>query len=184
MVGKVVCALCAIAIVAGCRAQDEANQDQSSNDLVQSAETRTGGQEPDTLAAAPVDADTAKRLMHDRHENMEEIGDAVKAVSRTLKTDNPDLGLIRSSAARIAELAPQVPSWFPPGTGPDVGKTEAKAEIWQKPEDFAAKAKAMEDSARAFRAAARSGDVAAIRASFGELGKTCKACHDLYREEH
>ena len=30
---------------------------------------------------------------------------------------------------------------------------------------------------------AATGDQAAIKAQFGELGKACKSCHDKYREE-
>ena len=55
----------------------------------------------------------------------------MKQISRELKADLPNLGQVRTGATPIAELAPQVPSCFPPGTGPDVGKTEARAEIWQ-----------------------------------------------------
>ena len=80
-------------------------------------------------------------------------------------------------------LAPKVSGWFPPGTGPDVGKTHAKPAIWQKPEDFAAKADAFAKAAASFNTAAQGNDVAAIKAAHGELGKSCKACHDLYREE-
>ncbi len=69
------------------------------------------------------------------------------------------------------------------GTGPDVGKTDARAEIWQKPEDFAAKADSFNKAGMAFQAAARGTDVAAMKAAHGDLGKSCKACHDLYREE-
>ena len=32
-------------------------------------------------------------------------------------------------------------------------------------------------------AAAKSGDIAAIRAQFGETGKSCKACHDNFRKD-
>lgn len=131
----------------------------------------------------PANREAALKLMHDRHENMESIGDSVKRIGRALKSDNPDLELIRTSAARIAELAPDVPSWFPPGTGPDVGETHAKPEIWQKPDDFTAKARAMNDAAQAFNAAAEAGDMAAIEERFAALGKSCKACHDPYREE-
>lgn len=134
--------------------------------------------------ATPLQKEQALALMEERHENYEKIGDAMKGITRELRGDNPDLARIRAEAATIAGLAPQVPGWFPAGTGPDVGKTEAKAEIWQKPEDFAAKAKAFNDAALAFNAAAQSGDLAAIRAAHADLGKSCKACHDLYREEH
>ena len=68
-----------------------------------------------------------------------------------------------------------------PGTGPDVGKTGAKAEIWQKPEGFRRQAEAISRPPRTFNAAAKAGDAAAIKARFGDLGKSCKACHDSYR---
>ena len=133
--------------------------------------------------AAPLEKEQALALMKQRHENYEKIGDAMKVVSRELKSDSPDLGKVRSNAAIIAGLAPKVPSWFPAGTGPDVGKTEARAEIWQKPEDFAAKAKGLREAAVAFNGAAQGTDLAAIRSAHANLGKSCKACHDLYREK-
>ena len=145
-----------------------------------SAETRTGGQEPDTRAAA-VDAETAKRLMHERHEGMEEIGDATKRISNQLKSSSPDVAQIQQSAAKIAQLAPKAQAWFPAGTGPDVGKTRAKPEIWQKRDDFRAKMREFDQAAQAFHAAAQTGDLGRIRTSFADLGKTCKACHDSYR---
>jgi len=72
-------------------------------------------------------------------------------------------------------------SWFPAGTGPNVGKTRAKAEIWQKPEDFVVKAHDFTVAANELDAAAKRGDVGQIKTSFKALGGTCKACHDPYR---
>ena len=157
-----------------------------------SAESQAAKAKPDSnvalnaaiLAARPLPKEAALKLMHDRHENMEKIRDAMKLASREVKAGSPDLGVIRSSATTMARLAAQVPSWFPPGTGPDIGKTMAKPEIWQRPADFNAKAKAFGQSAKAFEAAARAGEMPAIQASFAALGKTCKACHDDYRNEH
>ena len=134
--------------------------------------------------AAPLEKAQALALMKQRHEDYEKIGDAMKIVSRELKGDAPDLAAVRKNADYIAAQAPKIPSWFPAGTGPDVGKTEAKGEIWQKPEDFRAKAAAFNTAANAFQAAARGTDVAAMKAAHANLGKSCKACHDLYREEH
>ena len=62
-------------------------------------------------------------------------------------------------------------------------RESAKAEIWQKPEDFAAKARDFDTAAQKFNSAARGDDLAAMRASQADLGKTCKACHDSYRAE-
>jgi len=127
----------------------------------------------------------ALKLMHDRHENMEQIGKAFKTAGRELKASAPSLAVVRPSAATIAGFAPKVPSWFPPGTGQDVlHKTRALPAIWQKPEDFAAKDRNFQQAAQAFKAAADAGDVNGVKAKFADLGKTCKACHDTYRAEH
>jgi cytochrome c556 len=176
-------AAAACALVAGC------DQPGADNSLAQAS--ATGNEASASVANAVLQSDAtslqkdqALALMKQRHENYERIGDAMKVVSRELKGDSPDLDQVRANADVIAALAPQIPGWFPAGTGPDVGKTEAKAEIWQKPDDFRAKAAAFNSAAQAFQAAARGSDVGAIKAAHGNLGKSCKACHDLYREEH
>ena len=177
--------------LAGCRQGEDAEAlgDAAANEASNSAAAPSEQPSAASAAAAslPTEAlsgDAAKALMNERHENYEQIGDAMKLISRQLKGDSPDLTAVRSGARTIATLAPQIPSWFPPGTGPDAGKTEAKAEIWQNPKDFEAKAAAFNEAAAAFNGAAQGTDLAAIRAAHGNLGKTCKACHDLYREEH
>lgn len=175
-------AVASIALLAACREEAGDRVGNSSNNAAPAANATAPASSQPPLGA-PVSGEAAKRLMHDRHEGMEDIGDAMKLVSRELKGGTPDLAKLRAGAATIARLGPQVTGWFPPGTGPDVGKTEAMAEIWQKPEDFAAKRDSFQEAALAFDAAAKGGDLAAIRAAHGELGKSCKACHDLYREK-
>ena len=171
-------------VVSSCtQGSDKGSEQASSEDSAGSVAATTIA----AAAAAPlgkaVSGARAKKIMHDRHEGMEAIGDAMKLVSGELRKDAPDLTKVRSGAATFARLAPQVKGWYPPGTGPDAGKTRAKAAIWQKPDDFRAKALAFESTATKFNAAAKSGDLAAIRAAQGELGKACKACHDPYRAE-
>ncbi|HET6536186.1 MAG TPA: cytochrome c [Sphingomicrobium sp.] len=135
------------------------------------------------MVAVPLPKDKALQVMHVRHEGMEAMGKSAKAIARQLKSGSPDLGVIRSSSGAITSFAPKIASLFPAGTGPDVGKTGAKPEIWQTPQDFAAKAHDFERAAQAFGLAVRGNDVNAIKASFGNLGKDCKACHDKYRAE-
>ena len=171
----------ALAALAACEKPAEKSQQAA-------AETNASANEiaSSTVAAAarPLSKEAALKLMHDRHEDMEKIGKAVKAARQQLNAGTPDMAVVRQSSATIAGLAPKVASWFPAGTGPDVGKTMAKPEIWQKPQDFAAKTRDFHKAALAFDAAAKSGDAAAAKAAFGDLGKTCKACHDPYRNEH
>ena len=135
------------------------------------------------LPAQALAGEDAKRLMSERHENYEKFGDSMKAITRDLKGDSPNLAELRESAATFTTLGPRMLTWFPPGTGPEAGKTHAKAEIWQKPEDFTAKAQAFNQAATAFATAAAGQDLAAVRAAHANLGKSCKACHDLYRAE-
>ena len=136
-----------------------------------------------SMRAAPMPHNAAMQRMHERHEGMEQIGKSFKLAGHTLKSGSPDLAVVRSSASTIGRLAAKTPTWFPAGTGPDVGKTGAKPEIWQKPADFVAKDTAFRQAAAAFDAAAKSGNMTAIQDRFGDLGKTCKACHDSYRSE-
>ena len=173
-------AVTAVALVAACKEQAaERNTAAASPNAAVDSGTDAG--KANAVLGAAVSGDQAKALMEERHEGMEDIGDAFKAVNAQLKGSSPDVAAIQKDAATIATLAGKSATWFPPGTGPDVGKTRAKAAIWQKPDDFAAKDKVFHDAAQAFKAAADSGDVAAIKAQAGELGKACKACHDPYR---
>ncbi len=174
-------ATAAVSLLTGCR---QSADNPAANADVPNAQVLPIRDNAAVLVRAPATKAAALKLMHDRHENMEKIGKATKAISRELKASAPNLATIRSSAATISGLAPKVPAWFPPGTGPDVGKTMAKPEIWQKPQDFAAKSKSFGQAALAFHAAARSGDIASIKTRFADLGKSCKACHDSYRNEH
>jgi len=148
-----------------------------------SAVTNGTGSNGMVMLDAPLSKDRALAVMHERHEGMEGLGKATKAIGRELKSSSPNLGAIRASAKAITSFAPKVASLFPAGTGPDVGKTRAKPDIWQNRQDFAAKAGDLHKAAQAFGAAVQGSDVNAINSSFANLGKTCKACHDKYRAE-
>ena len=134
-------------------------------------------------AAKPLTKDRALAIMHDRHEGMEDIGKNNKVLRRELTAAAPDVSAVRAAAAAIAKHSLEAAHWFPAGTGPELGKTGAKPEIWQKPHDFKAKLHNFQVAARAFNSAARAGDLTAIKARYADLGGTCKACHDDYRSE-
>ena len=176
---SVLIAVATVSLLGACRQGEEAPANNESE------ATNAGATEaPAAPAAAPVTAEQAQSLFHERHEGMEDIGKATKTIKQTLDSGTPDLAAIKSSAATIADLAGKSSGWFPPGTGQDVlHKTRALPAIWEKPEDFAATDKDLQRAAQALKAAADSGDMNAIKARFDDLGKTCKACHDTYRAE-
>jgi len=179
---KFVAVASAFALLAACQQPAQPSQQAAANQAGNANETASATLA--TAAAKPLSKDAALKLMHDRHENMEKIGKAVKAARLAMNASPADLATVRQSAATIAGFAPKVPSWFPAGTGPDVGKTMAKPELWQKPREFAAHARDFQKAALAFDAAAKAGDLTRIKASFADLGKSCKACHDPFRNEH
>jgi cytochrome c556 len=178
----------AMVLLAGCGGPEtsqannaQANIGNDSRDANAASPSTTTNQM--VMLARPVTGQDAVRIMHERHEGMETIGKSTKALKRELDSASPDMAKVRAGAAQIADLSRKASNWFPAGTGPDVGKTGAKPEIWQNQQDFAVKLHGFQQAANAFNTAAMSGDVNAIKAKFGELGQACKACHDKYRAE-
>jgi cytochrome c556 len=135
------------------------------------------------LAAKPLTRAQALGIMHERHEGMEDVGKQNKVLRRELTASSPDLAAVRGAAATIARHSSEAAHWFPAGTGPELGKTGAKPEIWQKPQDFAVKLRNFQVAAHALDAAAKTGDFNSIKARYAAIGDTCKACHDDYRSE-
>lgn len=169
------CSAAALVAVAACNsAEREAAAPAPDNESVAVANVA------DNVAApAPVDLAT---IMHDRHENYEEMGKAMKGISDQLKADAPALDTIRRNAALIASYGPQIPTWFPQGSGPESGRrTRAKAEIWSDPETFRVRAQAFQAESARFERIVQGGDVEAIRAAMPALGTSCKNCHDRFR---
>ena len=143
-----------------------------------------GNQEAAAVNAAANVANPADiaTLMHDRHENYEAMGKAMKGIGGQLKSEAPSVEAIQRHAALIARYAPQIPGWFPHGSGPETGRrTRAKAEIWTDSETFRQRAEAFALAAARFDRTTQTGDLAAIRAGQAELGKACKNCHDRFR---
>ena len=70
---------------------------------------------------------------------------------------------------------------FPEGTGPAKVKTEAKAEVWSKPADFATAVKNYQDASAKFVEVAKTGDLAASKAQLDKVGETCGGCHDAFK---
>jgi cytochrome c556 len=165
-----------LALLAGCGEQGTtANKTQANASSNATAEAKA------SPLGAPLSGDEAKEMMHERHEGMEDIGDGIKALKAALEAPTPDLATVRKEAAELAKTAPDVSGWFRPGTGPEMGKTHAKPEIWQKPDDFAARTRDFQAAAQKLDAAAQGNDVAAMKSAFADVGKSCKACHDPYR---
>ena len=86
--------------------------------------------------------------------------------------ENADIALMMSKLPYTA---------FPQGT--DKGDTKAKPEIWTEGDKFRAAATKMQDEMAKLNAAAKTGNLDTIKAAFGPVGQSCKACHDEYRKD-
>jgi cytochrome c556 len=91
----------------------------------------------------------------------------------------------KDEAARNAELLAQlatIPKGFF-GEGTDKGETRAKPEVWSESEKFRAAASKMQEEVAKLNTAAKTGNLDTIKAAFGPVGQSCKACHDHFRKE-
>lgn len=153
------------------------------------AEANESGQEASAVvqntvlnvADTPLERQQALALMKERHEGYERIGKAMRAAKQGLDRNDP--AAVRAAADQLAQLAPQAIGWFPAGTGPDIGKTEARAEIWQQRAEFDQGMQRFQATAAAFQQAATTGDIGRMKAAHADLGGTCKSCHDRFRLE-
>jgi cytochrome c556 len=115
---------------------------------------------------------------------MKSNGAAMKAINEALEKGAAAAD-IAPHAAKINDTAMKVATLFPAGSnqpqGKDPGHTMAKPEIWQNPDDFAAKVKAFQEEAAMFNTAVAGGDMGVIKAEFEKLGGACGGCHKAYR---
>lgn len=89
---------------------------------------------------------------------------------------------VAAENAEIATMVSKLPyAGFVPGS--DKGDTKAEPKIWTEMDKFNAGATRMQEEMVKLNAAAKGGNLDAIKAAVGETGKSCKACHDNYRKE-
>ena len=73
--------------------------------------------------------------------------------------------------------------WAAFGEGTNVGEHRAKPEVWSQADKFKAAGQKMVEEVARLNAAAKTGDLAQLKAAFGDTAKTCKGCHDNFRKE-
>jgi cytochrome c556 len=125
---------------------------------------------------------TPADLIHERQAHYKQMGGAMKAINDQLHASAPSIAAIRQGSRVIVGFAPQLLRWFPRGTGPEAGvRTRALPEIWSDDLNFRRAGATLLVAARALDAAARRGDLDAIRAAVPQVAHACGNCHDTYR---
>ncbi len=119
-----------------------------------------------------------------RKATMKAVGGHMTAIATILKAGAGQPSDIALHANAMADLAKIAAHAFPEGSSKMDGETEAKMDIWEKPEDFKKVTMAFITESEKLAKVAAGGDMSAIGAQLGDLGKNaCKACHDNFREK-
>jgi len=84
--------------------------------------------------------------------------------------------------ADVIALVSKLP-WTAFGPGTDKGETRARPEIWKEQAKFNDAAEKMQAEVTKLAAAAKTGNLDNLKAAFGPTARTCKACHDDFRED-
>lgn len=93
---------------------------------------------------------------------------------------------VAAAANAVAAIANSgMGALYAPGTDKGTGwkETRLKAEFFQEQDEVRKIAMNFIQQANTLQQVAATGDQAAIKTQFGEMGKACKACHDKYRKE-
>lgn len=120
-------------------------------------------------------------LVKYRHNLMEVIGGHMASAAAIVKSEVPYKANLAFHADGIAAAAPKVLASFE--TKAMAEKSHALPDIWDKWAEFEKATKKFETASADFAKAAATGEMAAIGPALGELGKSCKGCHDKFMEE-
>ncbi|MDR7152943.1 cytochrome c556 [Hydrogenophaga palleronii] len=87
-----------------------------------------------------------------------------------------------ANSAAIVQTMSALP-WEGFVAGTDKGDTRAEPEIWTEQAKFKEGAEKLQAETAKLAAAAKTGNLDAVKAAFGAVGQSCKACHDAYRKD-
>lgn len=127
------------------------------------------------LAALPAAADEGAAEY--RENVMAAIGGHMSSAADIARGKVPHQAHFSMHVNALAELSTIADTLFPEGS--EAG--DALPEIWQNPDDFAAKLDDFETAAADLKDAVDSGGD--VGSAFQALGQSCKSCHDDYRAE-
>lgn len=85
------------------------------------------------------------------------------------------------SALELEKLATQPWAYFTPDS--NYPPTHAKTEVWQKPAEFKQAQEKFQATVSQLVKAAQGGDLDIIRAAVNEVQKSCKTCHNQFRND-
>jgi Cytochrome c556 len=122
-----------------------------------------------------------KDVVKYRENNMEIIGGHMGSIVAIVKGEVPYTDDLLFHAEGLAAAAPMIVPAFKTEAMTD--KSEALPDIWKDWNKFEQAALKLEETSGALAAAAKTGNMAAVGAALGDVGKSCKGCHDNFTKE-
>lgn len=152
------------------------------NRLIQTGATAAMLMGLGTLSSGIAQAGDVERALDYRQGAMNVFSWNMKAMGDMMKGKSAYDGAVFASHANDLAKATSLDllTGFPEDS--DSGETDARPDIWLNFEDFTEKLEAMRAAAQDLSKVAMSGDKAAMGEALGKTGKTCKACHDDYKD--
>lgn len=132
------------------------------------------------LVATSASAQDDAAFITHRQEVMESLGGHMGAIGAIMKYKLPYQGTIAAHAQALQITSTVIEDAFKKEI--TAGKTDAKPDIWQDWEKFAAAAKKLGEESGQLAQVAQSGDMEAIGAQVKALGKACGGCHKPFRK--
>jgi cytochrome c556 len=118
-------------------------------------------------------------VIEKRQKFMKGNSELTKAIKGAAETK--DYATIETKAKELMGKVDQIPDLFPKGS--TKGKTKATDAIWEKSDDFKAKAAGLKKAASELADAAKSGNTEAVDVKVKALGDACGGCHKAFRAE-
>ena len=124
-----------------------------------------------------------KELVKYRQMEMGAIGRHFGATKRILKGEVDRKDDLLGHTAALVDLARDMGSQYPEGTGPDTHKTDALPKIWKDADGFAKAVADFEAATKDLHAKAEARDFDGAMEAWGKVGDSCGGCHDGYRKD-
>ncbi len=134
--------------------------------------TACGGEPPDTRPGQPV--------AH-RRAAFKEIIKYFEPMGVMIRGDEYDAEKFQSLTSRVMDLRDKPWEYFAPDT--NYPPSHSREEVWTQPEKFAAGKKAFFDATDKLAAIAGTKDKKEAGAAFQAVQKTCKDCHDAFKNK-
>lgn len=94
-----------------------------------------------------------------------------------------DESVMETNAVRLEQLADMMGDYLSVDTRKFDVETGAKDKIWNNFSDVETKVMALKTAAQGLQAAVKAGDESAYRGAIGQIGASCKSCHDDYKKD-